>query len=243
MYLLYVDESGDDGLRGGTDWFVISGIIIHETNWNEVFDKVLELRRNLSNTFSVPPRIAFHATDIVNGHADFHHSRYGLDPYSRFQLYRQILEFLSTLHQVRLLNICIRKRLIDVPVTPVFEQAWELVLHGFQNFLEQQANSIGRQNDHGMLITDRTHDDQLRRMVRRFRENRDIFQSLKLIEDPVPREAPESYFVQMADLVAFAAARKIFPRRNLRAYSFETYFDVLKPILLSEDSDGIVYWP
>jgi Protein of unknown function (DUF3800) len=52
MYLIYADESGDTGMKkGGTDFFVISGIIIHENHWNEIFQRFLDLRKNLSRRY------------------------------------------------------------------------------------------------------------------------------------------------------------------------------------------------
>jgi hypothetical protein len=259
MYLVYVDESGDDGLRpGGTDWFVISGVIVHESYWNEIFQRFLDLRRNLSRSFSIPQRIAFHATDIVNGHGDFHHSKYGLNAHDRFDLYRQIIEFLAQLQEIRVLNVCIRKRQIPSPNAQVFEWAWEKFIQRFQTFLERGGSGLDTDNDYGFLLTDRTHDVQLRRLMRKLRAFNYVPSMIpgaprrkllvtRLLDDPIPRESTQSYFVQMADLIAYALARKVFPRRGLIPYNFETYFDILDPILLKEasrsDPQGVVYWP
>jgi len=259
MYMIYVDESGDDGLRpGGTDFFVISGVIIHESYWNEIFQRFLDLRRNLSRNFAIPQRIAFHATDIVNGHGDFHHSRYGLHPHERFEIYRQIIEFLAQLQEIRVLNVVTRKRLITRPDTPVFEWSWEKFIQRLQTFLERGGSGLGVDNDYGFLITDRTHDDQLRRLMRKLRAFNYVPSMIpgsprrkllvtKMLDDPTPRDSRQSYWVQMADLIAYALARKVFPRPSLRPYQFETYFDILDPILLKEashyDPQGVVFWP
>ncbi|HEU0145007.1 MAG TPA: DUF3800 domain-containing protein, partial [Nitrososphaera sp.] len=123
MYLIYADESGDDGLKpGGTPFFVVTGLIIHETYWNEIFQRFLDLRRNLARRYGIPQRIPFHASDIVNGHGDYHHSvRDGLKTVDRFNLYREILEFLAQLTEIRVLNVFIRKDKITKPDVKVFE--------------------------------------------------------------------------------------------------------------------------
>jgi hypothetical protein len=69
----------------------------------------------------------------------------------------------------------------------------------------------------------------------------------RVLDDPIPRESEYSYFVQMADMVAFALARRDYPRPALDRHHFRDYFDLLNPVLLkeanSENPQGIVYWP
>jgi len=258
MYFIYADESGDSGLSaGGTDFFVITGLIVHETYWNEIFKAFLDLRRNLSLTYGIPQRIAFHATDIANGHGEYHHSRYGLTPTDRFNIYREILEFLAQLSEIRFLNVFIRKRRITAPMD-LFEWAWQMFIQRFHTFLERGGSGLAVDNDYGMLITDRTHDFQLRRLMRKlgaYNYVPSMFPGLpprkllvtRVLDDPTSRESNHSYFVQMADIVAFSLARRDFPRHRLKHYKFETYFDILDPVLLKEashyNSQGIVYWP
>lgn len=258
MYLIYADESGDDGLApGGTPFFIITGLIVHESNWNEVFQRFLDLRRNLSVRYRVPQRIALHASDIINGHGDFHHSQYGLTPPRRFDLYREVLEFLAQLPEIRVLNVAVRKDRISDRTLDVFEWGWQIFIQRFHNFVEHGGHQA-RENDYGLLFTDRTHDDQLRRLMRRMRAfnyvpsrysgagSRRVLVT-RLLDDPIPRASPHSYYVQMADMMAMALARRDFPRSNLKRFGFETYFDILAPVLLKEashhDSNGIVYWP
>ena len=44
MYLMYVDESGDTGLvNSPTAYFVLSGIIVHESNWRQFLNHLVLL--------------------------------------------------------------------------------------------------------------------------------------------------------------------------------------------------------
>lgn len=258
MYLTYADESGDSGRgKGGTPFFVISGVIVHESYWNEIFSKFLELRRYLRYEYNVPQRITLHASDIVNGHGDFHHSQYGLSTKDRFKLYRDVLEFLAQLTEIRVLNVFIRKDKIPADWDEdIFDWAWTLFIQRFHNSIDKNG-ALAIDNDYGLLITDRTHDDQLRRLMRRMRafnlvpnlqaEGQRRILVTRLLDDPVPRDSRQSYWVQMADLIAYALARRDYPRGKLAPHAFETYFDILDPILLKEatryDDQGIVYWP
>ena len=257
MYIIYADESGDSGSApGGTPFFAISGIIVHESNWNEIFQRFLDLRRNLSMRYQVPQRIPFHATNIINGHKEYHHSQFGLTEQQRFDFYRDILEFLAQLPEIRILNIFIRKDHITKPVD-IFEWGWQLFIQRFHNFIDRGGH-IGRTDEFGLLFTDRTHDDHLRRLMRRMRAFNYVPSQYpgssarrvlvtRILDDPIPRASQHSYFVQMADLVAFALVRRDYQRKKLGNFKFETYFDILNPILLTQatqhDPQGIVYWP
>lgn len=261
MYLIYTDESGDAGIkkRGGTPFFVISGIIIHESYWNEVFQGIVNLRRLWHVWHKTPQRIPLHATDIVNGHGDYHHSQYGLTTTDRLDIYKDALEYLAGLTgKIHILNVFIRKNNIIKTDLDVFEWAWKFFIQRINNTLDA-GGYLGTEKNYAMLITDRTHDDHLRKLLRQMRAFNYIkskrpsgpqyYNSLvtRVLDDPVPRDSKHSYFVQMADLVAFALARRDFPRPNLAAYKFETYFDILDPVLLKaanpSDPHGVYYWP
>lgn len=42
MYLLYVDESGDVGIKNSpTKYFVLSALIIHESKWRNTLDELV----------------------------------------------------------------------------------------------------------------------------------------------------------------------------------------------------------
>ncbi len=57
-YVLYIDEAGDDGLKrvrpidtkGGTEWLVISGVLLREVYEKDVPDWVRDTRREVAAT-------------------------------------------------------------------------------------------------------------------------------------------------------------------------------------------------
>ena len=256
MYLIYSDESGDSGRSsGGTPFFVISGVIIHERLWNDLFDQILSLRRSLKTQYRIPQRVELHAVDIVNGHGEFHHSRYGLSPTDRFSIYRDSLHFLSQLSDIRVLDVFIKKSPVKSASIDIFEQGWLLFLQRFHNFLDKGGH-LQNTSDYGLVFTDHTQDDRLRRILRRMRAYNYIpsqfpgqppiqILTRKVLDDPIPRSSKHSYFVQIADLIAYSLARRDFPRSKLKRFQFETYFDIIDPILLKDasqsDPQGIVY--
>jgi hypothetical protein len=168
----------------------------------------------------------------------------------------EVLQFLGQLTSLRVLNVFIRKDRLTDGQTNVFELAWSRFIQRFHNFLDH-GGTKGAQ-EFGLLFTDRTRDDELRRLLRRMRafnyvpsqyggsSSRRILVS-RVLDDPIPRTSDHSYYIQMADLIAFALARRDYPRAALSAYQFETFFNQLNAILLTQasqyNSQGIVYWP
>lgn len=258
MYLIYADESGDDGLKpGGSPHFILSGLIVHETDWNTLFERIIGFRRELRKKFGIPQRLPFHGTDIVNGHGDYHHSRYGLSAQDRFDIYLENMQFAAKqVDLIRLIHVFIRKDKILKRSLSVFDTAWTYFIQRIHNTITV-GGELHRGDDCAFLITDRTHDDQLRKLMRAMRAFNPVPSAIgmgtrnllveRMLDDPVPRDSRHSYLVQMADLSAYALFRRDHVRANLKPYRFETYFDILTPVLLKSASktnpQGIVYWP
>lgn len=257
MYLIYVDESGDPGISvEGTPFFVISGIIIHEKYWNDTFQRILDLRQKISKQYKIPQRIPFHASDIVNGHNQYHHSISGLTTQERFLIYKDIFDYVSQLSNIKILNVFIRKDRVQL-TQDVFEWGWQLFIQRFNTFLEKDSQRTGKE-EYGLLFSDRTQDDKLKRLLRRMRAFNYVPSKYagnsarriliaQILDDPIPRVSTTSYFIQIADLIAFSLARRDYSRASLNAHGFDHFFNILTPICLCEatqyDPQGIVYWP
>lgn len=55
MYLMYVDESGDVGMaRSPTQYFTLTGIIIHELRWNEYMERLIVFRKRMRRFNPIP---------------------------------------------------------------------------------------------------------------------------------------------------------------------------------------------
>ena len=71
----------------------------------------------------------------------------------------------------------------------------------------------------------------------------------RLIDDPVSRDSRHSYFVQLADMAAYAAFRRLYPPPpRLVPIVPETTWDELgdaryDPVTSAKDPPGIVHWP
>ena len=67
MFLLYVDESGDSGMvRSPSDYFVLTGLVIHELRWNEYLDRIVDYRKRMRNSFGLLLREEIHSAHLIN---------------------------------------------------------------------------------------------------------------------------------------------------------------------------------
>lgn len=169
------------------------------------------------------------------------------------------MEFLASLAgKIHVLNVFIRKDRIMKADLDVFEWGWKFFIQRFHNTIDA-GGYLGAEKNYGLLITDRTHDDQLMKLSREMRAFNLIKSKIlggpshysvlttRVLDDPVPRKSTHSYFIQMADLIAFSLARRDYQRPQLNAHQFETFFNILDPVLLKQvnpnNPHGIYYWP
>ena len=91
MYLMYVDESGDCGLdKSPTNYFVLSGLTVHESRWKDLLDHILNFRRNMKSVYGLPIRTEIHASEYIRS------SPYpGIQKFQRLAILRNYLDELA----------------------------------------------------------------------------------------------------------------------------------------------------
>lgn len=131
--------------------------------------------------------------------------------------------------------------------------AWEYLLQRFERFTTFSGSHVWVSYDEGEGLLVRA----MARKARRAGTAGSAFGtgSLKrparlILDDPVPRKSHESYFIQLADLNAYAAFRKLYPPPPRPVHIVpQNMWDELgkaafaKVNLLSGGPAGIVSWP
>jgi hypothetical protein len=143
--------------------------------------------------------------------------------------------------------VVVRKYEINDKTTNPEERAWEYVLQRLR------MRSQGTSAPIVVLHDESSRNKEIRTHLRRFRRHSfaptgEHAEAPLIIEDPVPRDSQHSYFIQLADLCAYAATRKIIPPSERgRKVCSEEMWDEAGPARLSavskSRSDGIVVWP
>jgi hypothetical protein len=215
MYLAYVDESGNTG-RPGSQTYVLGCVIVASSEWPSVFDEVIEFRRFLKRSFGVPVRTEIKSSFLIANKGPFRRLR--LNEASRFAIYRQAMRLQHKLGLSTFAIVIDKERLhTRDPALNPRDVAWE--------FLFQRIERLTMKKPLGptwaMVIHDEGEGAAVRKLARRARRIGTAGSAFgtgslklplqRLVDDPVPRNSTQSYFVQLADLSAYAAFRRLYP--------------------------------
>ena len=255
MYLMYVDESGDPGvLNSPSRYFILSGLVVHEVDWQETLDDLIEFRREIKERFGLPLREEIHAAAMISrpGYLADRIARH-----DRLTILRNFADRLSLLDNLRIINIVVDKQ--GKPDDyDVFEMAWKVLLQRFENtILRRNFPGSLHAEERGMLFCDNTDGEKLRAVLRKMRQHNPIpnqqqfgqgYRNVlvtRVIEDPNPRDSRDSYFIQAVDLASYLLLQQIAPNAYMRKKSGNNYFSRLDPILCKiasqTDPQGVVY--
>lgn len=227
--------------------FVLSALRLTSEQWREAFDKTKDFRRSLKGRYGLYVKKELHATDLVAGRGD-----YGPKPIGKFersQIFRKVLQFVITLPEAEILNVC-----ITVPGCPVdpYLRAFERMLNRLQANLEDNGTQ-------GLVILDEGKEEMIRRVARQMtvfnwipskfggwangKARRHIATS-RVIEDPFFKSSESSHFLQFADAIAFSLLkREVLPTPLVAKYGINQMFHILRPRLCLKvspiDPDGV----
>lgn len=238
MYLMYVDESGDCGLSGSpTSHFVLSGIVVHESQWRAFASQMLAFRRTLKAAYGLPVRSEIHAAHFIRKPPVA-----GMQPHVRLAILRNFLDEIAKQGYLSITNVAVEKA-GKSPTYDVFEMAWKALFQRFQNTLQYGNFPGGHRNDHGIIFTDNTDGEKLTKLLRRmsvynpvpnriaFGPGYRVMPTLRIIEDPIPKDSADSYFIQAADVTAYFLTQRYAPNTLIRQNGARGYFRRLTPVL------------
>jgi Protein of unknown function (DUF3800) len=214
VLLAYADESGDPGPidAGGSLTYTVGCVLLDAEAWPEAFDGLLAFRRRLRDTFGLPMRAEVKASHLIQGGGAFR--PLGLAPAQRGLIYRAHLRSVAQLGAVRAFAVVLDKRSISATGAALAEMGWTTLL-------ERLERTSHYENQPFMLVHDEGDNSLVRRVTRKARRRitagsaygtgQVVRAAVRLIDDPVPRRSDHSYFIQLSDLVAYAAFRTVVP--------------------------------
>jgi hypothetical protein len=213
MLLAYVDESGNTGdvRSGGTTTYTLGCVLIDVDQWPAAFDSMLDFRRRIRSTYGVPMRAEIKANYLLRNSGDLR--PLALGPGARFLIYRAHLDMLERL-PARAFAVVVDKRSGAHSPGRCFDLAWEGLLQRLERTSTKENLTFAVMHDEG-------ENDAIRKWVRKARRHLTAGSAYGvgsvrnaarlLVDDPIPRRSHQSYFVQMADLVAYAGFRAVVP--------------------------------
>jgi Protein of unknown function (DUF3800) len=261
MYLVYVDESGDSGLvKSPTKYFILSALIVHESNWNRFINDIINFRKTLRNVYKFKLREEIHAAEFFQSSKKYDH----LQKHVKLQICKKALDFQESLDYIQVMFVVIDKQSVNLG-TDVFEIAWKYLIQRIHNTLEKgnfinlidsgQAQGEPRTNwrENFMIIPDKTDDKKLKQLVRKMRRYNPIpnkygngYRNLPLeliIEDPFSKDSLDSYIHQLVDVNAYFMKQSLDPTKYMKskkAHNFINRLNKVRCTHISPTQDGVL---
>lgn len=247
MYFAYFDESGDSGRTGSpSETFTLSCILVRDKDWLNALDQCISFRKFLKTRFRIPPRTELKASWLIHNKGAIRRAK--LSSSARMAVYKSAMRFQKKSGVFKTFGIVIAKSKITT-TKDIREIAWEYAIQRLERFGASESDNI-------MVITDEGNGELIKkklRKMRRFSNPPSAFtpgQRLKrsatnIIEDPAERNSKESYFVQLADLNAYAASKRANPTSSFGIEVWDELGDsrVAAVNRVRGGLPGIVVWP
>lgn len=244
MHLAYIDESGSPG---GSRTFTLACVLVSDERWSAAFDDLIRYRRFLRDRFGVPVRAEIKASHLLRPGGAFR--ELALSESVRAAIYRGTVRLIPKVNLQAFAVVVLQEAGVADPRLT----AWEYLLQRLERFATKTPTRV-------LIVHDEGDADFVRKLARKARRAGGAGRAFGtgylqlpfagLIDDPVPRDSRQSYFLQLADLLAYAAFRRVIPPPP-RAVPIVTAgtWDQLGDSRLSAVSSvaggptGIVVWP
>jgi hypothetical protein len=260
MRIAYYDESGDDGFPIYTSpLFVLSAVYLHYLNWKATFDQIHRFRRDLHNTYGLPVKMELHTREFLLNKNPY--QSLGISDANRNQVISLVCDLIASL-DVKIVNVAIIKPRLRSPKYNVLDTALKYSVQRIENDLDPVRNPEAK----FIIITDPGRVGKMRMTTRKIQRINFIpskfspqsyRQEIKsLIEDPLPKDSKESYFIQMADLISYVVYLHVLTQTKVAGFAkrlpsspdqVNNWMDRIKPsinlLAASNDPYGIVYHP
>lgn len=239
----YIDETGDIGdvANGGSQTYTLGCVLIPMHRWTDSLDYFVNLRRNLKSTYGLKMSQEVKANHLVGIKSIYRDL--GLGDGQVRDIYRRHIDA-SVQSCSGVGAIVVHKSEIIRPDIDVFATAWEYLLTRLRKRTEERQQPI-------LIVHDQGEEDRVRKHLRRFRranwQGSQFGSARFLVEDPVPRNSQHSYFIQLADLVAYAASRHAVPATGKTTRICDSTMwerlDQIQIKAISTRGNGIYKWP
>ena len=235
LYLMYVDESGDPGNNTAqSNYFCLSGIVVHEKHWSSFTQSILNFRRTLNTVYGFPVRAEVHSVELIRK------NQFQIEKHLRLAMLRNYLDELAKLNYISITNVVVDKS--NKPATyDIFSAAWGTLFQRFENTLKYGNFPEADTSSFGMVFTDATSGKKLSGIMRRMSVYNPIPNRwgggmrnnpiVRIIEDPSERDSASSLHIQSCDVVAYFLHQKLRPNSYLKKKGGHLYFDRLQAVL------------
>jgi hypothetical protein len=205
MHLVYYDESGDDGFPDfASPLFVLSAVYCQALDWRDNFNVLAGFKRQVAKDFNLPFNLELHTKELLLNKKPYASLR--LSDAERVEIMSRFCQAAAQL-SLRCITTAVIKPWLKKSEFAVLDKALSYSVNRIETDLRSTVAS------RFLIITDDGRVAKMRSTTRRMQKINYVpsqFQSgtysreiRHLIEDPLPKDSKESYFIQLADMVAF----------------------------------------
>lgn len=212
--MAYIDETGDPGdptLKGSSGCFGLGCVLVDTDHWADSFDRLVRFRRTVRDHHGIPMRAELKANFLIRGSGPL--KDLNLPPERRGRIYRS---HLNLIHQLkgRAFGVVIDKEATGLTGKACLISAWQTLIERLESTTRYEQTDV-------LVVHDEGSNDEVRKLMRKARRHMIVsslggastqnLRTRRFLEDPVPRQSHASYWLQLADMVAYSAWRANFP--------------------------------
>jgi hypothetical protein len=188
--------------------------MVDAASWTASFDALIAFRRFVRQAYGIPVRAELKANYLLrNGGTLRDHP---LPARARFRLYRAHMRIQSKLGLTTFAVVIDKQKATKKfgAARASSDIAWEYLLQRLERRTTKEKTEI-------LVVHDEGDSMAIRKRVRKARRAGTAGSAFgtgmlsvpfaRLLDDPVPRDSRQSYFLQLADLNAYAAFRRLHP--------------------------------
>jgi hypothetical protein len=244
MHIFYADESYDQTT------FVLTALCVEDASWRAAFNATKEFRSTLKTRYGIKIRAELHAHSFVRK-VDDGISTQVLSQARRRQIYAEVLAHVAGL-PLMIFNI-----VMNVRRWGSHQRAHEIAVERLANRVQRTMRALG---SHAVVIFDKGKETEITKIIRR----QNVFNQIpsafgtwpegatrrnivldRFIDDPFFKDSRRSYFLQLADFVAFALLKsEVQPTGFVASLRYNEVFDIVDRVCFrpasARDPRGIV---
>jgi len=264
MFLLYIDESGDDGFPGSSDSFINTAIQVQSENWNLIDKKFNKFRRDLAAKSKLPYHLELHANNIIGRKSPY--TSLSMTDNEIKNLIRDTARTISSL-DILCTSIVVDKTRLNNPMN-IFDIGVHHLINRINTTISVKYKSLSFKEKSFLIFCDQGRISNWEILVTSMKKQnvlynaksskQETFKLNKLIEDPIQRDSKKSNFLQIADFIVtifnkyhqLAVLNRTFRSRMafIDLVFITEILEILKPVLnldATKDRDhyGAVYFP
>lgn len=218
MYIMYVDDSGVPDLNDSSPFYVISGVIIHESDMTNMKKKVDQFKDENFKSNYVNAEI--HTHDIYKSRDVFD----GITLEVKYDLLNKLYALINDL-PIIVISVGIDKKRskAEMPHWDVFKAAWTFLIERFDSFIDYNGNSINK----GIIRIDKScqvQEETTMKIINDLRKNGSYYQTIRhIVEEPQFLDSHKRRGLQLADATAYCTVRHL-----TQSTKFEPYWNIVE---------------